>query len=218
MLQRQTWQESKQTKSSRGRTITIFDWDDTLLPTSFLQSQPGGLGCRAPLAGDAADLLPRIEVAARQLLTKAIAQGQTFVVTNATSGWVEESAERYLPSVAPLLKQVTVLSARSTFEARYPGKAERWKVQAFLQIARECDFQSVRDVVVVGDGQPEMYAADAVGSIFTDLQVKAVKLKEEPSAHDLLNQLQLVLCNFAEFVSRDTSLFITLERSLKQSL
>jgi len=42
--------------------------------------------------------------------------GKTFIITNAAEGWVEYSAERYMPSLLPVLEKITIISARTRYE------------------------------------------------------------------------------------------------------
>ena len=49
------------------------------------------------------------------------------MVTNAETGWVQLSAAKFIPAVVPLLSRVSILSARSTYEGRYPDAPLKWK-------------------------------------------------------------------------------------------
>merc|ERR1719162_2397330 len=86
------------------QTVIIFDWDDTLLCTSFLRMMEGSF-----LAPCVEEQLQACEKASLQLLELALSLGQTFIITNALGGWVESSAEYWAPSLLPLLKRVEVI-------------------------------------------------------------------------------------------------------------
>jgi len=49
------------------------------------------------------------------LLTKACRLGRTYIITNASEGWVESSAQKFMPSVYKALfaMKITIISARS---------------------------------------------------------------------------------------------------------
>jgi len=219
------WSRSREMpKLGQGDTITIVDWDDTLLCTSFLKES-----CRSSVLDsffarfDQKDRgvvpsavlgqLQRIEEAAKALLEEALQMGPTYIVTNSESGWVHRSAGKYIPGVLPLLDEVTVVSARDLYEAQYPAQEGSWKKRAFLQIAKGLDLEMFHDLIVLGDREYEMDAADIVGSISPNLLVKVVKFRQNPSAQDLLMEQLLVLHNLPNFKDSDKSLTVTLERT-----
>lgn len=208
--------------------IIIFNWDDTLLCTSFLTGETLTTNSALPtvlkdsFGNDfpavptvSPQLLRRLEEIARTLLSEAMRLGRTYIVTNSRSGWVEESAAKYMPGLLPVLQDVTVISARSAYEQEYPEQKCRWKAEAFLKIATESGPESVKDLMIVGDSDIEMKAADVVGSILTDWRIKVIKMRQNPSAQDLLMEHRLVLRNLETFTDSDKSLTITLERTTR---
>ena len=50
--------------------------------------------------------------------------GKTYIITNAAQGWVELSAQKFMPSVFEFLltEDITVISARTMFEKELPCK------------------------------------------------------------------------------------------------
>lgn len=156
--------------------------------------------------------LRHLEDAAKGLLIEALQMGPTYIVTNSASGWVQTSAGKYIPGVLPLLEQVTVVSARDLYEARHPAQEASWKKRAFLKIAYGLQLDMFHDLIVLGDSEHEMDAADVVGSISPNLLVKAVKFRQNPSAQDLLKEQLLVLHNLPSLKDSDKSLTVILER------
>jgi hypothetical protein len=205
-----------------GTTVTIFDWDDTLLCTSFLQANeaklegvPAGMRCYISTLGG------RV----RKLLELSMAAGHVFIITNASQGWVEESAARYLPEVEPLLPLVSIVSARA-FEAQFPGEMHLWKRAAFLDLQNKFDMQPVKSLIILGDSEFEMEAAHALGralsvapadSIKTTMEtgcvlVKAVKFRSRPSPQMLGKELDLVAQKYPKILASKRSLNIAFEK------
>mmetsp|Transcript_62464 Transcript_62464/g.111624 ORF Transcript_62464/g.111624 Transcript_62464/m.111624 type:complete len:439 (+) Transcript_62464:1-1317(+) len=179
------------------QTVIIFDWDDTLLCTSFLnfvevESLPSSVK-RA---------LAQIEKNATTLLKLAISLGQTFIVTNAARGWVEYSASQYVPGLLSMLQHVPVVSARSRYmeKNKYPGEVAKWKTEAFLELQQQLDSQMVTNLISLGDSHFEMDATLAMGERFEKAAVKTVKFQESPSAVELVKQQELVCKKFEKIV------------------
>ena len=116
----------------RKEAIIIFDWDDTLLASSFLSS----IHCRLdtdiashPLHGLLAAQLAELDQCTAALLTAALhfSPHHVHVVTNAETGWVQLSAAKFLPLTFALLTRCKIVSARSNYESLFPDSPLKWK-------------------------------------------------------------------------------------------
>jgi len=56
------------------------------------------------------------------MLNLAVSYGKTFIITNAAEGWVQFSAAKFMPSIVPILDKITIISARTKYEPRFPGE------------------------------------------------------------------------------------------------
>ena len=125
--------------SSDKETIIIFDWDDTLLASSFLSSKGYRLDTEKSKIADVEAGLRDLEQSIIAVITLALQYGEVHVVTNAETGWVQLSAAKFIPAVVPLLSRVSILSARSTYEGRYPDAPLKWKYVSTAHIHTEGD-------------------------------------------------------------------------------
>lgn len=65
--------------------------------------------------------LQLLDEAAVNLLKLAKTLGRVMIITNAADGWVEMSAERFMPKVfAEIQSDILIVSARSKFEKEFP--------------------------------------------------------------------------------------------------
>jgi hypothetical protein len=186
-------------------TVVIFDWDDTLLASSFLSGRgyrldSDMLSVFASEGGkEMATQLKELEMSVCQLMTAALAVGKVHVITNAETGWVQLSAAKFMPSVVPLLHRMTVISARSTYESQFPDCPLKWKffcMQDRLQHAFE-HAHTEKHVISFGDSHVEREAVRAVTRGFPNTRTKSVKFAERPSLEQLRRQLELVASCFA---------------------
>ena len=56
-------------------------------------------------------------------------------VTNSETGWVQMSAQKFMPPLVPFLSHVTISSARSAYEARFPGMNTQGKSKDKITIS-----------------------------------------------------------------------------------
>lgn len=71
------------------------------------------------------------------------------IITNSDEGWVNYSAERYLPNLIPVLKNYRVISARTRYEKFYPNQPLCWKAAAFAHEVNEhfCSLEEAHDLL-----------------------------------------------------------------------
>lgn len=191
----------------RYQTVTIFDYDDTLVGTSYMNR----LGDQFLSEADQ-QLLRRTARRARAMLEMAAAHGQVYIVTNATASWVAYSAELWAPQLIPVLEEVHIVSARDQFEAAYPGDVAQWKIQAFLELSRSLDPGLVTNLIVIGDAEFEMDAAKAMSKKFDEVVLKTIKLQPQPSLSELSKEVELVAGKFQSIVNTSKCMKVHLQR------
>jgi len=188
------------------QAVIIFDWDDTLLCTTWLSAQ-GPTSSAAVVAQLAA-----IEKLAFKMLSEALSIGRTFIITNAAAGWVRRSATTWAPSLLPLLEEVEVISARDCFASSFPDEVDRWKVEAFLEVQRKLPATLVTNLIALGDSEFEMHAARSMREQFEHPLLKTVKFLPTPSPGVLLKQMEVVAQNLGKIVSTTKNMRIVLNK------
>lgn len=190
-----------------SKTAIIFDWDDTLLSTSYYDKLKD-----EEISPDAEACLQSIEQYAYALLEMSLQLGHTFIITNAAEGWVEESASCFMPSLLPLLQRVRIISARSMQEGIYPGDGREWKIQTFLDLGRQFQPGTITNLISIGDSSFELDAAHELGVFFGCKFTKTVKLREQPSPAEHALELELLVSKFNTIVKKRHNLTVKLER------
>mmetsp|Transcript_3292 Transcript_3292/g.6164 ORF Transcript_3292/g.6164 Transcript_3292/m.6164 type:complete len:332 (+) Transcript_3292:313-1308(+) len=116
-------------------TVIIFDWDDTICPSTFIDQ------CKVQSLNDLPlhfqNLLQDIGRAAEQCLLAASQHGEVIIITNSDDGWVHYSCKRYIPNLLPYLEKVRIVSARTEYEEFYPDAPLCWKAAAFAHEVNE---------------------------------------------------------------------------------
>lgn len=217
--------------------LIIFDWDDTLFPTTALHA----LSSHNEFVHDESILSQRLtlEKCMCDVLEEALkhAPTSTYIITNSADGWVSASTARFCPAAAPLLDRVHVISAREYFAEWHPdgqcldvanaggsGCCSRWKEFTFTSLAQDADHGLNAhgvplNIVSLGDAPTDRSATLALrpylppGSL-----VKTVQLLPTPEMGRFLNQLQLLRGALAKVVQhhRSASLNISPKTNLGQ--
>jgi hypothetical protein len=115
-------------------TCIVFDWDDTLFPSSFVDRKRLLQEYRQfqDLTEELQRLFRELERGISRLLSLAAQYGTVIIITNAQSGWIELCVSKFMPGLLEVLTaSVRVVSARSNFERFFPGDPLCWKAAAF---------------------------------------------------------------------------------------
>jgi hypothetical protein len=200
-----------QPKSKPHQTLVIFDWDDTLFPTSFL-SYVGFEKVQSDIKLQKS--LSKIDKHVSKLLHKAVRFGKTCIVTNASQNWVETSSETYLPHTYAFIKkmEVTVISARAKYEKQFPNEPKRWKQEAFLALKENLEGSVLTNIISIGDSTLELEAAQHVCRVLDQALLKTIKFKEGPRIEELSKQQEVVLEKFDQIYMTLKSLTIKVEK------
>lgn len=174
---------------SNRQTLMFFDWDDTLLCTTFLQDRLHEMEFLNERSQQKIqDLCDRVE----SLLLAAQRLGRVLIVTNAQRGWVEASTLTWMPRLLPLLATLPVMSARSTFETEHPGNQLAWKVRAFAEFKKDVVPGVLTNVICFGDSPWEHIAARELVRGIESSVVKCVKFRSRPSPSTLCDEIEII--------------------------
>ena len=200
--------------SQRHNNLIIFDWDDTLLPTSFLLYKNKIELDNKLSEKDQAKIL-KLEQSVKNLLTLSLSKGDVYIITNAGEGWVEESAKTYYPNIKEILEQIEVISARKDFEAKFPENSKLWKINAFLDLKKRLNDTLITNIICLGDSIFEMEAGKILAANFIHAVIKTIKFKENPKPEELNKQLNLVLNQFNSIFTSSKNLTVRVEKKKK---
>jgi len=213
LIQNKIWTPTE--KKSIHNSLIIFDWDDTLMSTSFLT--PHGI-FREDIKINKEDLgkIRKIDELAFSILSISIENSDTYIITNAQKGWVEYSAEKFYPKTFSILGKIKIISARENYEKIFPGNSRQWKIKTFLKFAEIFDKNLITNLICLGDSHIEMDAAQYLYSKFSKAYIKTLKFKENPNLDDLIKQLTLIIDKFLFIISSIKNLTIRVERKLRK--
>jgi hypothetical protein len=187
--------------------LIIFDWDDTLLPSTWLTNHTNRK------TNHSAELEAHQESVCA-VLAKAFECGEVIIVTNSQAGWVELSAQRFMPRVVPALSGVRVLSARAEHELEFPDNPHQWKIAAFRKLVDDvCSHGTPHSIVSFGDAVNDRDALRNATSNLTGTFIKTVKFVNRPDIGQLRREVDHVHKHLERICgcSKDLDLMFTMQ-------
>jgi len=194
----------------REQSLLFFDWDDTLLPSSFILQNGLKLTDDSTPTQEQWAHLKQASMCAASTLGAAKRYGRVVVVTSAERGWVEVSAQKFSPWILPALEGVKIISARTVYEQSVGKCPFEWKYHAFEHEindwnAAEPD-NAFSNIVSIGDAGHERHALLRTVNSRPNCFGKSVKLVERPSIEHLLKQHEILRLSIRELVRHEGSL------------
>jgi hypothetical protein len=203
-------------KSKHHNSIIFFDWDDTLMCTSYLT--PSGLFSEdINIPEKDKEKIRNLDSLVRSILLKSIEKGIVYIITNAAPGWVEYSANRFYPNASKCLKQVNIISARGLYEKTYPGDTRLWKLKTFQEVMKDINKDLITNLLCFGDSIIEIDAVHNLAEQFSHVYIKTVKFKENPTPNELHKQLVLIMAQFDKIYANIKNVAIRVEKKKNEN-
>ncbi|KAF4696400.1 hypothetical protein FOZ60_000857 [Perkinsus olseni] len=179
---------------SSAETAVIFDWDDTLLPSSFVvnstETLSEVLSAVRPLQARSYRIIGN--TGERAL---ALSHRYVFILSSSGPGWVEQSCRLYYPQALPLLSKVTIVHAnefcrefamvnlqfRNYCNSAYFRSPKLASVLAILPALQP----EPRRVVLIGDQYADVSIAEALRQRGGD--IRTCLFAVEPTARELVS-------------------------------
>jgi hypothetical protein len=189
--------------------IFVFDYDDTLFPTSYLNQKKD------------IEYPELIENSINKLISTCSFFGKVYIITNAEKGWIELTLERYITNCFEI-KKLLKNNVFSTIDlgVRSLGPVSEWKKYAYKNIL-EKDFSDglTHQLISFGDAEGDRIGSMSIGETFKNVIVKNVLFEFLPCFERILMQHTYITEIIPSLVSNRCSLDlkIMIHRELSSS-
>jgi len=183
-------------------TLIIYDWDDTLFPTSMITQHKNNESQRD---------LNELDNHIVKLLSKSLHLGYPIIITNATRSWVKDSANKYYSKTYSYMikNNIPVISAREFANSNNVDDHMQWKnitFKYFLSILMNKN-KNIKTILSIGDALYEKIALEQFGKIINKNEhksyIKTVKYISRPTILNLLKENILIYNNLENIISRN---------------
>jgi hypothetical protein len=197
------------------QNVIIFDWDDTLLPTSYIRIS-GNL--EKEISPEISAEYNSISIAVKEILTIAKTYGEVIIITNSGDGWVKTSCEKFMPSLWPFLSTFTIISCLSRYSNGI-NLPEHWKRIAFEDVVLNyIDHHETnkfpKNIISLGDAAEERSALFNISNLKNfnkeECYLKSIKFNIDPTLYVFKQQIDFLFGYFDELVKKNQMMDIIL--------
>lgn len=176
-----------------NKTIFIFDWDDTLFPSTYFTNNNFIID---------KSILDMIDNIVYKIIKKCNKYGKIYIVSNALNIWLNFSIP-YLPKSHKFFtsKNIPIISARELYSHKYDN-IESWKFFSFFSILDELNTKKFNNVFSFGDSVYEYNSLKNIAlSQKFNLYFKIIKFIKHPSLNEFIEQLDNLNTNLKKMIN-----------------
>ncbi len=134
----------------------LIDYDDTLLPTTWLEENGITTKSHVEQNTQVAEQLEELDTEVVKFLKNCYKFGNPVILTNAEKGWVLNSSKIFLPKTYKILLKMDIHSAREKYSKEFKN-AREWKKMLLLTDLNDTLLKS-NFVISIGDSEYERSA------------------------------------------------------------
>ena len=182
--------------------VVCLDWDDTLLPSSYLSNFDISI-----IFIHQRDFR-HLELLICSILKKFLEKNDVYIITAAEAKWISISAQIYIPGAIPYLSRCKIISARDRYQKQFPNDATKWKYLVFSELIKE----DTSELISIGDSLAERKAAQNLVDKKDNIVIKTIKMVNKPHINALTKQLSHLLknCSYILDYPNNLDLMLTL--------
>ncbi|MCQ2817842.1 MAG: HAD family hydrolase [archaeon] len=173
-------EENKENSSeiTQSGNIIIFDWDDTLMSTYFVQK-------RKSLNQENLKKVKKLGQKVSKVLSKAKDLGTVYIVSNSSNQWISYSSSELLGLDQSVFKNIFILPLKDCPEIN-KFKKEDWKTKVFELL--ENDFKNYKNVIFIGDSEEDIKYSQSLNEKYENINSASVKFISRPLFPDVLEK------------------------------
>lgn len=178
----------------KERTLIIFDWDDTLMCTSFILQEDISLQSDSIIVHKHWEKLEKLSKSIIEIITTSKIYGEVVIITNADEGWVQMTAQKFMPEIIPIIENIEIISAKTSYEKLHPNNFYIWKYLVMKNLIEKKRYPclSKKNILSFGDSLIERRGVQKVAKEFLNTVSKSVKFKEKSDIESLRRQIDVV--------------------------
>lgn len=176
-----------------NKTLYIFDWDDTLFPSTFLNKE-GFLNENISLQcipKEIINKINKIEQAIIKLFNSILNIGSFIIITNSDKKIALFLCYVYMPNVYKLIcKNSFIISSKNMYMSSYPKEPILWKTKAMKYVLKNfCEKDKSKKIISIGDSIVEKIAFKTTTDLLSLPNRTIIKCSEKPSILSVYSQI-----------------------------
>ena len=195
---------SKTKISILHETLFLFDWDDTLLCSSFISFK------KFNLSQEELKLIGELGKLVFEFITECIKKGTVIIMTNSNESWVKLTATELMKMDPIIFKDINIISTRDIYEKQKISK-NQWKKIAFKEIIKNYD-NKIKNLVCASDMPEDIEIFKNITEKYSEINVSTVKFKINPSPNIMIKEIKIMKESLDKLIGSNQKYFLCKEK------
>ena len=194
-------------KNFKKETVFIFDWDDTLMCTTFILSK-GQI-----LSEEDKNIINNLGKIVNIFLKECNKYGKIIIMTNSTEKWMKQTSEKYLKIKNSLFRKIKIISTRDIF-AKKGIETKKWKELALEEILFKYG-DKIENIICGSDSENDIEVFKNISEKYNKINISTIKFKTKPSPLIMIKQIEYLNKKLYEIIGTNKNYYLIKEKQKK---
>ena len=191
--------------SSKKETIFLFDWDDTLMCTSFILSKV------QPLSEEEIKTTSNLGLKVTNFLEECSKQGKIIIMTNSSKDWMKNTYEQYLKIKEEFFKNIKIISTRDLYLKNNIPK-EKWKEMALNEFLSKFG-DEIENLICASDSEGDINLFKNISKIKKGKNISTIKFKSNPSPQIMIKEIDFLTKTIFDIIGKNKHYYLIKEKN-----
>ena len=201
---------SKSSSSTKKETIFLFDWDDTLMCTSFIHSKV------EPLSEEEIKIISNLGLQVTFFLEECSKFGKIIILTNSSKDWMKNTSEQYLKIKKESFKNIKIISTRDLYLKSNIPK-EKWKEMALNELLSKFR-DKVENLICASDSEEDINIFKNISKLRKEINISTIKFKSKPSPLIMIKEIDYLSKTILDIIGQNKHYYLIKEKKKSDEL
>jgi hypothetical protein len=179
--------KEKKVAKIKKETIFLFDWDDTLMCTHFINLK------NQNLTEDEQYIVNNLGKVVWKFLKKCSEYGKIIIMTNSSEEWMKKTAVNFLKINEKMFENIKIISTRDKYLKKGIEK-KKWKEIALNELLLKYG-DKIENLICASDSEKDIEVFKNISKENKEINISTIKFKSKPSPLIMIKEIKY-LSNF----------------------
>ena len=179
--------KEKKVPKIKKETIFLFDWDDTLMCTHFINLK------NQNLTEDEQYIVNNLGKVVWKFLKKCSEYGKIIIMTNSSEEWMKKTAVNFLKINEKMFENIKIISTRDKYLKKGIEKS-KWKEIALNELLLKYG-DKIENLICASDSEKDIEVFKNISKENKEINISTIKFKSKPSPLIMIKEIKY-LSNF----------------------
>jgi hypothetical protein len=179
--------KEKKVAKIKKETIFLFDWDDTLMCTHFINLK------NQNLTEDEQYIVNNLGKVVWKFLKKCSEYGKIIIMTNSSEEWMKKTAVNFLKINEKMFENIKIISTRDKYLKKGIEKS-KWKEIALNELLLKYG-DKIENLICASDSEKDIEVFKNISKENKEINISTIKFKSKPSPLIMIKEIKY-LSNF----------------------